>query len=140
MAFFTTRELKRVQLAGGPAQLIASIAASWPTGSWNHADEILFSPDTSLQRGIFRVAASGGSPQRLGLTGIASKPQWLPDGRHFLYVAVEGDTGVVRGWTVYAATDEADETEYSNIWLVRLVDTGQAREFREWWVERARET
>ncbi len=53
-------------------------------------------------------------------------------------LAVEGEIGVVRGWTTYAATAAAPETEYSNLWIVRLTDSGHAREFREWWMERKR--
>src|SRR5690349_4187396 len=54
-------------------------------------------------------------------------------------LAVEGPVAVVRGWTTYAATAETPEIEYSNIWVVHFAEDGRAREFREWWVERARE-
>lgn len=51
-------------------------------------------------------------------------------------LAVEGDTGVVRGLTHYPAQGEEAEEIYSNIWLIRLDPDGRAREFAEWWVEK----
>jgi len=51
-------------------------------------------------------------------------------------VAVEGDTGVVRGLTTYPAHDEEPEAVYSNIWVVKLASDGQASAFAEWWVEK----
>jgi ketosteroid isomerase-like protein len=51
-------------------------------------------------------------------------------------LAVEGDTGVVRGLTTYAAQDNEPEEVYSNIWVIRLAPDGRARSFAEWWVQR----
>lgn len=51
-------------------------------------------------------------------------------------LAVEGDTGVVRGTTHYDPHEDEPEATYSNIWLVRLDPVGRAREFAEWWVEK----
>jgi len=54
-------------------------------------------------------------------------------------LAVEGETGVVRGLTTYPAHDDEPEPVYSNIWFVSLAPDGRARSFAEWWVERPRE-
>lgn len=54
-------------------------------------------------------------------------------------LAVEGDTGVVRGLTTYPAHGDDPEAIYSNIWLIRFDPEGQAREFAEWWVEKPSE-
>ncbi len=51
-------------------------------------------------------------------------------------LAVEGDTGVVRGLTTYPAHGDEAQEVYANIWLVRLEPDGRAREFAEWWVEK----
>lgn len=51
-------------------------------------------------------------------------------------LAVEGDTGVVRGLTHYPAQGDETEETYSNIWLIRLDPDGRAREFAEWWIEK----
>ena len=54
-------------------------------------------------------------------------------------LAVEGDTGVVRGLTTYPTHGDDPEAIYSNIWLIRLDPDGRAREFAEWWVEKPSE-
>jgi ketosteroid isomerase-like protein len=51
-------------------------------------------------------------------------------------VAVEGDTGVVKGLTTYPAHDDEAEDAYSNIWMIRLEPDGRARSFAEWWIQR----
>jgi uncharacterized protein (TIGR02246 family) len=50
-------------------------------------------------------------------------------------VAVDGDTGVVRGLTTYPAHDNESEEVYSNVWVVKLAPDGRASSFAEWWVE-----
>jgi uncharacterized protein (TIGR02246 family) len=45
-------------------------------------------------------------------------------------LGVDGDLAFVRGWTTYAK-----EPDYSNLWVVRLDDTGRCSEFIEWWME-----
>jgi uncharacterized protein (TIGR02246 family) len=62
-----------------------------------------------------------------------SKDPWQFEGD---VVAVEGDTGVIRGLTTYPAHDDEAEDAYSNIWVVRLAPDGRARSFAEWWVQR----
>ena len=51
-------------------------------------------------------------------------------------VAVDGDTGVVKGLTTYPAHDDQPEDAYSNIWVIRLEPDGRARSFAEWWIQR----
>ena len=62
-----------------------------------------------------------------------SKDPWRFDSE---VVAVEGDTGVVKGLTTYSAHDDQPEDAYSNIWVIRLEPDGRARSFAEWWVQR----
>jgi ketosteroid isomerase-like protein len=50
-------------------------------------------------------------------------------------LAVEGETGVVRGLTTYPAHENEPEKVYSNIWVIRLAADGRATSFSEWWVE-----
>lgn len=52
------------------------------------------------------------------------------------WLAVEGDTGVLRGLTTYPGHDDQPEGVYSNIWVVRLAPDGRASSFAEWWVQR----
>jgi ketosteroid isomerase-like protein len=66
-----------------------------------------------------------------------SKIGWRFDHR---ILAVEGDTAVVEGWTVYDRGEGKPwDEEYANIFLIRFAPDGRAREFAEWWVERPRE-
>jgi eukaryotic-like serine/threonine-protein kinase len=92
MGFFSNNRLKRIGSTGGPTQTLCD--AQNPTGgAWNKEGVILFSLEN---KGIFRVASSGGSP---GLVvkldesrkeAVLSWPVFLPDGRHFLYHSWNG--------------------------------------------------
>jgi uncharacterized protein (TIGR02246 family) len=62
-----------------------------------------------------------------------SKNEWRFESE---LIAVDGDTGVVRGLTTYPAHDDEPEGVYSNIWVISLGADGRARSFAEWWVER----
>ena len=95
LAFIAGGKLKKVPLAGGPPQTLAE-TPSGSDGTWSSRGEILF--DGRSGDPIRRVAASGGTPQDLITAdpedGIISVgwPQFLPDGRRFLYVANGAET------------------------------------------------
>jgi len=82
--------LRKVSVAGGAPQDIAQ-AAGFSGGAWNKEGIILFGSEKGLQR----VSAEGGTPA--GVTTVAGKdsghfwPGFLPDGRHFLYLAWSGE-------------------------------------------------
>jgi len=86
IGFFASGRLNRIDLGGGPAQALAN-APQGRGGTWNADGVILFGP-TSLSP-IFRVAASGGDASAVtqldSLRGSHRYPQFLPDGRHFLF-------------------------------------------------------
>ncbi len=42
------------------------------------------------------------------------------------------EIGIVKGETLYKSAGR----RYSNLWEVRLADSGECREFVEWWMER----
>ena len=92
LAFTTTNgDLKRVDVAGGVPQTIcrapesAGTATGPATGTWSRSGTILLAVRGG---GLFQVAASGGVPAALSspYNGSAG-PVFLPDGRHFFYVA-----------------------------------------------------
>jgi serine/threonine protein kinase len=98
LAFFQGGQLKTIDVAGGPSVAIANPNFRFQgSGSWNQDDFIVFSPVTSPV--LWRVAASGGSPAPVtALDESRSEtahmmPWFLPDGHHFLYVAVSIDPG-----------------------------------------------
>jgi Tol biopolymer transport system component len=90
VAFFADGKLKKVDLAGGPVLAICD-AERGVGGTWNRDDTIVFGPKPTAA--LYRVLASGGQP--VAVTKLdASRhetahryPQFLPDGRHFLYMA-----------------------------------------------------
>jgi eukaryotic-like serine/threonine-protein kinase len=88
IGFFASAKLQRVDIAGGPPQALAP--ATGPLGgTWNADGTILFGPSTGV--GLARVATSGGD--EVPVTHVSSPrqarhsfPQFLPDGRHFLFL------------------------------------------------------
>ena len=87
IGFFADERLRKVALAGGPAQTIAE-AFQGRGGSWGADGTILFSPAPRGQ--IQSVSESGGDPTAVTEAGDGSPParrfpSLLPDGRHFLY-------------------------------------------------------
>jgi serine/threonine protein kinase len=88
VGFFANGALKRVDIGGGPARVLAS-APHGRGGAWNRNGLILFSPDT--QTGLFRVPAAGGDATPLTHVDTGRHeashrwPQFLNDDRHFLY-------------------------------------------------------
>ena len=91
IAFFAMGQLKTVSLAGGTPMTLASPAFD-ATGSWNRDDVILFTPAPNAA--IHRVPATGGTPTAVTMLDESAgdllhrNPFFLPDGRHFLFVAV----------------------------------------------------
>jgi eukaryotic-like serine/threonine-protein kinase len=96
VAFFSGGEMRRVDVAGGP--VISVCKGENPKGgSWNLDDQIIFAPAHNSP--IHIVSANGGTPtpvtslQNGQLDRSHRFPIWLPDGRHFLYLAVERTSG-----------------------------------------------
>jgi Tol biopolymer transport system component len=93
IGFFTPGLLRRIDLAGGPARTLAA-APNGRGGSWNANGDILFAPNAAGV--IDRVSAEGGNarPQTRAeeSRGETSHrwPQFLPDGRRFLYFVRSG--------------------------------------------------
>ena len=90
IAFFADHKLQKVDVTGGPALTVCDADNGRP-GSWNKDGVIVFSPNTTT--GIHRVAAAGGKPVPVTTLDPArheTTHRWvtfLPDGRHFLYMA-----------------------------------------------------
>ncbi len=101
LAFFAGGKLKRIEIAGGPA--VEVCACDGAGGSWSTDRVILFGgPD-----GLRRVSASGGAPTKVTDIDAARReaghffPQFLPGGKHFLYLIVSADPGT---WGVYTGS------------------------------------
>ena len=90
IGFFADGKLKRVEAAGGQPQTLAE--APVPRGgSWNRDGVIIFTPIPPSP--TYRISASGGEATALNSVDVArgeyprSFPQFLPDGRHYLYLS-----------------------------------------------------
>ena len=100
LAFFSDGKLRKVALDGTAPTALCD-APDPRGGAWSPNDVILFAPNNS--GGIDRVSANGGDP--VPVTHLDAKrgerghryPQFLPDGKHFLYVAI-GQKGEVVTW------------------------------------------
>jgi Tol biopolymer transport system component len=96
IAFFAAGRLKRVAVSGGEPQTLCP-ARTGGGGTWNQDNMILFAPADAGEGGLFRVAATGGSPVQVTTLDSAHGetnqvwPHFLPDGRHFVYNAFGGD-------------------------------------------------
>jgi eukaryotic-like serine/threonine-protein kinase len=90
LAFFADGKLKKLDIDGGPVQAICD-AASGRGGTWNKDGVIVFTPTGGLSDGLYRVPLTGGSPTRISTPdrtrGESTNrwPEFLPDGKHFLY-------------------------------------------------------
>jgi serine/threonine protein kinase/Tol biopolymer transport system component len=96
LGFFADGKLKKIDVTGGPAVTIASPNFRVQgTGTWNQDDVIVFSPVSTPA--LWKVTAAGGTPvpaTELDQTRnetVHMMPWFLPDGRHFLYVASSSD-------------------------------------------------
>jgi Tol biopolymer transport system component len=88
VGFFADGKLKRIDILGGAPRVLANAPAG-RGGAWNREGTILFTPIASGP--LFKVPAAGGEVVAITRleTGQASHhfPQFLPDGRHFIYFA-----------------------------------------------------
>jgi Tol biopolymer transport system component len=93
LAFFAKGKLKKIDVAGGPPQTLCD-ASFEGTGSWSGEGTILFAEAAPGREGIHAVPAGGGSSRHVTVPDSGRKekfhfwPYFLPDGRHFLFVAV----------------------------------------------------
>ncbi|MDA1306227.1 MAG: protein kinase [Acidobacteria bacterium] len=98
VAFFSGTKLRRVPAGGGAPQTICDVFGVLPLGSWGVTNEILYATLLGGDRSrVFKVSASGGAPpEPIEAIGEAGRPQWLADGRRFLYVGGQADGHGVR--------------------------------------------
>jgi serine/threonine protein kinase len=88
IGYFADGKLKKSPAGGGPSQVIAANVTDNRQASWGPDDTILFSRGTA---GVLRVPSSGGMVMPVTeLDGSRQEgshrfPQFLPDGRHFLF-------------------------------------------------------
>lgn len=105
IGFFVNGNLQIVSLSSGLTRSVARGAAS-ASGSWGSAGNILFGAGAA--GGLWLVPQKGGSPRRIGIDegdfSVRSQPTFLPDGRRFLCVRWDRQSG---GAGVYLGSVDA---------------------------------
>lgn len=110
IGFFTIDKLKRLDVGGGPAVAVTD-AAQGRGGSWGASGIILFTPNFNSP--LFQVPASGGTPAPV--TRMDPKytthrwPWFLPDCKHFLYLAANHNDPTSANTAVYFASLDGKE-------------------------------
>jgi serine/threonine protein kinase len=103
IGYFADGKLKKIPAGGGPSQVIAANVLDSRGASWGPDDTILFSRGTT---GVLRVSSSGGMVTPVTELDASRQegshrfPQFLPDGRHFLFTvrsSVADQAGVYAG-------------------------------------------
>jgi Tol biopolymer transport system component len=103
IAFFSNEKLKKIEASGGPVETLCD-APMGRGGSWSRGGLILFSPNISQP--LYQIAATGGTARPLTQMDASRQeathrwPQFLPDGKHYLFfvrAATPGMTGVYTG-------------------------------------------
>jgi serine/threonine protein kinase len=103
VAFFAEGKLKKVLVGGGRAVVVCD-AEFGAGGTWNRDDVIVFAPYRFREHGesLKRVSAAGGTVTDATRDVAGERhgwPQFLPDGRHFLYIAWFGSNEPARSTT-----------------------------------------
>src|SRR5229473_2888625 len=104
IAFFAQGKLKKIAASGGPAQILCNAPEAYG-GTWNR-DGVIVLP-LSLTSGLFQVSAGGGDPVPLAQTSASTPvvqarfPEFLPDGRHFLYSSGDSGGDKLEGRSIY---------------------------------------
>jgi Tol biopolymer transport system component len=92
IGFFANGKLKRVGLAAGELPQTLTNAPGGRGGTWNQDDVIVFAPEPIS--GLMRIDGRSRTPVVLTHLGQGESshrwPQFLPDGRHFLFLSTQG--------------------------------------------------
>lgn len=129
IGFFAIGKLKKVDSAGGPAQTVCD-APNGSEGTWGRDGVIVFARDT-WDSALYQVSAEGGTPSLLVEPNrpremAYGSPQFLPDGRHFLFHIRNGQP-TANG--VYVGSLDSKETRWilNTQWMATYVRTASAR-------------
>jgi eukaryotic-like serine/threonine-protein kinase len=111
IAFFTDDKLKRIEVSGGMPVTICNSALG-RGGSWGVDGTIIAA--LSYNTGIWKVAAGGGTPVQVTALDASTYsshrwPWFLPDGKHFLYVAVKHNAPTSPDTAVFYASLDGKE-------------------------------
>ena len=108
IGFFSGHKMKKIDANGGPAQTLCD---AWNPrgGTWSRDGAIVFAPKAVGP--LYRVSDSGGVPSEVTQLHLSHTvdhhwPWFLPDGRHFLYLAETGWEGIDQGDIMVGSIDD----------------------------------
>jgi eukaryotic-like serine/threonine-protein kinase len=112
IGFFAGAKLLKIAAAGGPIATIAD-APNSRGGSWSANDVIVFAPD--FMGSLLKVSAHGGAVEpatRIDRSKHTTHrwPWFLPDGKHFIFIATSHTGGDPTQNGVYFASVDGPET------------------------------
>jgi hypothetical protein len=120
MGMFRGRTLQTLDLSTGALRTLTEIPGVAQRAVWGADNHILYSASDIRKQGvIYRIGASGGAPERLTSLNDDQEehqhrqPVLLPDGGHFLYLAMSNldpTTGSQPGCTYLATLGSAGRT------------------------------
>lgn len=111
LGFFADGKLQTIDLNGDSVQVVCEVQLG-RGGAWGQDGVIIFSSGPSTP--LMRVNASGGNPVPLTKLDPAQHtshrwPVFLPDGKHFLYLALHHDPSKAANNAVYYASLDGRE-------------------------------
>ena len=111
LGFFANGKLDKIAANGGPVTPLAD-APNARGGAWSRDNIILYAPDFNVS--LMRISAQGGTPQPATKMDLARHtthrwPWFLPDGRHFLYLATNHSGGMRDQNGIYFASLDGKE-------------------------------
>jgi eukaryotic-like serine/threonine-protein kinase len=103
LAFFADGKLKTIEVNSGSAQVVCNISFG-RGGTWGSNGVIIFSPGP--EGALMQVSAAGGTPTPATTIDMSQQtshrwPFFLPDGKHFLYAAINHDPSKSANDTLY---------------------------------------
>ena len=131
LAYVDGSKLKRIDILGGPPQVICEVPGLAGQGAWNSDDVIVFGQRATGT--LWRVPAAGGLPSRLTSADqkvVHGFPSFLPDNKHFIYTKVptQGyDGGNSTGGVYVGSLDAKPEQQMSKKLLSSTFNTVYVR-------------
>jgi len=118
IGFFADGKLKTIDVASGRSAQSLADAPFGRGGSWSKDGVILFTPDA--WSGLYRVPSSGGTPVQVTKAEVSQFqvsnrwPVFLPDGRHFLYLACNFSGHLDKNWIFVGSLDSEERRPIVN--------------------------
>ena len=118
LGFFAQGKLKTIDVSSGRSPRVLADAAFGRGGTWSRDGVILFTP--SVWTGLWRVSSSGGTAVQITTPDPAQFqvshrwPVFLPDGRHYIYLACNFSGFLDKNFIVLGSLDSNDKRNLVN--------------------------